>query len=136
MWFTGENNHQFGLKGSLNSSFKGEVIEQRNNSLTERMVYMPEHPCADKNGRIREHRLVVENNKGLFSGDWFEEINGVTVLKKDAVVHHKDGNHNNNDVNNLEIVSRGEHTAIHNKIKPMPRSKETGQFKKRERNDA
>lgn len=58
-------------------------------------------------------------------------IEGFTVLKEGYVVHHKDGNHNNNDVRNLEILTRGEHTSIHNKLDPMDRDEESGRFIKR-----
>lgn len=33
---------------------------------------------------------------------------------KDMVVHHKDGNKLNNDPSNLEIMSKVEHTRLHN----------------------
>lgn len=34
-------------------------------------------------------------------------------LRKDEDVHHKDGNPRNNDLSNLEIVTRSEHARIH-----------------------
>lgn len=36
-------------------------------------------------------------------------------LKKDEVVHHKDRNKANNNPDNLEVMTRGEHTALHRK---------------------
>ena len=62
----GEKNHQFGLTGDLNSSFKGEEILKTNNSLTEVMVYSPNHPYKNQNGRVKKHRLIVEQNYSLF----------------------------------------------------------------------
>lgn len=35
-------------------------------------------------------------------------------LDYDEVVHHKDGNKRNNDISNLELVSRKEHAINHN----------------------
>lgn len=34
-------------------------------------------------------------------------------LRTDEVVHHKDGNHENNDISNLEILTPAEHTKKH-----------------------
>ena len=36
-------------------------------------------------------------------------------------IHHIDGNHNNNILNNLQIVTKSEHTNIHNKNKVIIR---------------
>ena len=47
-----------------------------------------------------EHRLVMEKYLGR-------------PLRSDEIVHHKDGNKQNNDISNLEIVTRAEHINIH-----------------------
>lgn len=111
----GEGNHQYGLKGILNSSFKGQEVEDRNHNNIDIYVYSPNHPYCNKAGRVLKHRFLVEQNYFLFSPDWFVDINGTKYLKKSAVVHHKDGNHSNNSLDNLEVLTRGQHTAIHNK---------------------
>lgn len=36
-------------------------------------------------------------------------------LTKDEVVHHIDHNRNNNDISNLQLMSRSEHTSFHRK---------------------
>lgn len=51
-----------------------------------------------------EHRAVME------------EIIGRPLLP-DEVVHHKDGNKNNNSPENLELMKRTEHSSIHTKIR-------------------
>jgi len=127
----GEGNHQYGLRGARNASFKGEEIPNKNNCIVDIMVYVPQHPRADKNGRVTKHRLIVEQNASLFGLDFFDFVNGLFVLKDGYIVHHKDGNHDNNDVENLEVLTRGEHTSIHNKLNPMDRDKTTGRFKKK-----
>lgn len=79
--YKGAGNHQYGLKGDKNASFKGDIILHRNNNLIERYVYIPNHPYADKYGRVTEHRLVVEQNYKKFNIKYFEEIDGKYYLK-------------------------------------------------------
>ena len=117
----GENNHQFGLKGELNASFKGQEILHKNHNLQEILVYMPSHPYADKNGRIKKHRLIVEENYSNFDPKYFIIDKDVAYLKPEYHIHHIDGNHNNNILNNLQIVTKSEHTNIHNKNKVIIR---------------
>ena len=47
-----------------------------------------------------EHRVVMEEHLGR-------------SLSPNEVVHHKDGNPQNNDISNLELLSRSAHIAIH-----------------------
>lgn len=128
VWFIGENNHQFGLKGDKNSSYKGERLLRNNNKLIEVEVYSPGHPNADQNGRVVLHRRLVEIHHDLFDEKYFDAINGEHILKKGFIVHHKDCDHNNNAIENLEIMTRAEHTSHHNKLNPMQRDIETGRF--------
>ena len=117
----GEKNHQYGLKGESNASFKGYETLHWNHNVVDVYVYEPTHPYADKRGRIVKHRLIVERNRHLFEDDCFVLINGYYALKKELSVHHKDGNHRNNDISNLEVFTRAEHTAHHNKEKVIIR---------------
>lgn len=55
-------------------------------------VYKPNHPFATKQGRILEHRLVMEEMIGRH-------------LKKHENVHHKNGNRKDNRPENLELWS-------------------------------
>lgn len=119
--YKGAGNHQYGLKGDKNASFKGNIILHRNNNLIERLVYMPDHPYADKNGRVTEHRLVVEQNYKRFDIKYFDEINGKYYLKRSTQVHHINFNHNDNRVENLIPLTRSEHTKIHNKYEIITR---------------
>jgi len=45
-------------------------------------------------------------------------------LKKDELVHHKDGNMFNNYINNLELTTRTEHKTIHDEIGKKTRFKD------------
>jgi len=53
---------------------------------------------------MANYRKIVENLIGR-------------KLSRHDVVHHKDGNHENNSVENLEIMSLSEHSRMHNKGK-------------------
>ena len=59
--YLGENNHQYGLIGDKNSSFKGLEIMSNYGYILE---YCPGHPkpCdrSNKESRVRQHRLVIE----------------------------------------------------------------------------
>lgn len=61
-----------------------------------------EHPSATKHGYVLEHRIVVENDIGR-------------LLTKVEVVHHIDGNKKNNDISNLEVMSKSAHYLHHKK---------------------
>ena len=121
--FTGEQNHQYGLKGKLNATFLDKDLIRKNHNLKETLVYKPEHPYCSKSGRVLIHKLIVEENYKLFDIKYFEEINGIIVLKKKYRVHHKDNNHSNNNIENLQIVTISEHSKIHAKDKLILRNK-------------
>jgi len=53
-------------------------------------VYRPDHPRATKQRYVAEHRLVMEQKLGR-------------LLLRTEVVHHIDGNPQNNDPANLEV---------------------------------
>lgn len=126
--YSGAGNHQYGLKGNLNASFKGEEILKKNNSLTEIYVYCPNHPHADRNGRVTKHRLLVEQNYKMFDFKYFEQINEQIVLKRTTQVHHINGDHNDNRIENLMPVTRSEHRIIHNLNVTIIRDSETGRI--------
>lgn len=112
--YSGDGNHQYGLKGELNASFKGFEILTKNNNLVEIRVYDPTHPYCDKHGRVLKHRLIVEENYKLFDQKYFETIEGRVVLKKTSHVHHLNEDHSDNRIENLIPVTKSEHRMIHN----------------------
>jgi len=64
------------------------------------LILCPCHPKANKKGYVKEHRLIMEVFLGRF-------------LTDSEVVHHKDCNKKNNDINNLEILTPEEHLKKH-----------------------
>lgn len=78
IWFSGKGNHQFNVKGSSNSSFKDNIIVGTDGYLYE---YCPEHPY-NVGGRVRQHRLVVEENWERFDEKFFSiSKDGRHILK-------------------------------------------------------
>jgi hypothetical protein len=63
-------------------------------------AYVPEHPFADRRGRVLLHRLIVENKVGRY-------------LTAAEIVHHDNENPRDNDPDNLLIKSAQEHSAHH-----------------------
>lgn len=112
---SGEGNHQHGLKGSLNASFTGGT---RIDSKGYVRVLMHEHPNADAQGYVKEHILVMS------------QILGRPLDTSVEMVHHKDENKLNNDPDNLELMTKSEHTSLHNKERVMARDEE-GKFIRR-----
>ena len=110
----GEGNHQYGLKGDLNSSFKGIEVKRKNNGLLEVKVYKPDHPFADKNSRVLKHRLIVEEHYDLFDSKYFVNINNNFYLRPGIEVHHINRDHTDNRIENLMPVTKSEHRIIHN----------------------
>ena len=68
-------------------------------------MYAPNHPCRDKGGFVLEHRLIMEQHIGR-------------TLAPSEIVHHKNGNKEDNRIENLEITNRSAHASYHmNEIK-------------------
>lgn len=82
--------------GERNPSWGGGVVVDKHGY---RLVRAPDHPHANSNGYVREHRLVMERTLGR-------------RLRRREVVHHLDGDVANNDPSNLAVYeSNGAHLA-------------------------
>lgn len=79
-----------------------------------KLIRLPNHPNANKNGQIPLAHYVVES---------FLKTN----LDKNQVVHHIDGNPSNDHISNLEVMTLGEHATLHNNLKERDKY---GRFKK------
>jgi DNA-directed RNA polymerase subunit RPC12/RpoP len=74
---------------------RGFVVDPKGYKL----LYMPEHPRASKNGYIMEHRVVMEAVLGR-------------PLLKTEVVHHKNGIKDDNRPENLEVMPVHKHNRL------------------------
>lgn len=90
-----------GKYGVLCHSWKGGKRKGKDGKI---LVHMREHPRAWKRTHyIYEHTLVMENNLGRY-------------LYPEEVVLHKDGNHSNNDINNLILMTRSEYQRYYKSV--------------------
>lgn len=86
-----------GMPGAKNPAWKGGRIIDFDGYV---LLLLPDHPDANSQGYIREHRLVME---GLIC----------RRLLRREVVHHKDGNKQNNSPENLLLFSsNGVHLGV------------------------
>jgi len=67
-------------------------------------VFMPNHPFANGNGHVAEHRLIMEKEIGRH-------------LKPEEIVHHTNHVRNDNRLENLMMMSTETHMSLHRKGK-------------------
>ena len=86
-----------GIKGERNGWWKGG----RPISHDYILILKPDHPFCNSMGYVLEHRLVMEQFIGRY-------------LTKYEEIHHINKNTKDNRIQNLKLISKGEHTTIHN----------------------
>lgn len=74
------------------------------------------HPLSLPNGFAYVHHVV-----------WCS-ANAMSYLPKNAVIHHNNGNKEDNRIENLELISRAYHNHLHNEEKGRTKG---GRFKNR-----
>ncbi len=84
--------------GSLSPKWRGGLVHQRGGYILE---YAPDHPCANAGGYVLQHRLVMERHLGY-------------LLPGDHHVHHMNGDKMDNRLENLQLLPKSAHHALHN----------------------
>jgi hypothetical protein len=85
--------------GALHPAFKGARRVYKGYVW----VYKPDSPMANNRGRALEHRLVMAEHLGR-------------VLLRTEHVHHRNGVTTDNRIENLALLSAGEHSREHNRL--------------------
>ena len=81
------------MRGDKNYRWKGGRVK---NHYGYWLVYRPEHPQANSRGYVFEHRLVYEEYHKCCLLSW-------------SIIHHDDGDKENNEIGNLILTSLWEH---------------------------
>jgi hypothetical protein len=102
------------LRGEKNYLWKGG---RKGNGDGYIMVLSPGHPGANKQGYVYEHRLIVESHIGRY-------------LESKETVHHLNGIKDDNRLDNLQLMSEGEHHSLH--ARTIPRVPGRGRFQRKE----
>jgi hypothetical protein len=96
------NGHNSRGKRNLGTFKGGRLIDPHGYII---ILYDKKHLRADRDGYVREHILIYEDYHQCCMLDW-------------GIIHHKDENRQNNSIDNLEGMTRGQHNTIHKKGKP------------------
>lgn len=92
-------NGKFVKLGENNSNYKTGKTIDKDGYVRLNGIY--NHPNSNKYGRIQEHRHLMSNHLGR-------------ALEAHELVHHIDGNKQNNSIENLKIVTNETHHLEHN----------------------
>ncbi len=65
-------------------------------------IFKPNHPFASNHGYVLVYRLIIEKHIGRY-------------LKPEEIIHHKDEDRTNNNIENLQIMTNSEHISHHMK---------------------
>jgi len=106
-----KNRIEYDRRGNKNSNWRGgRCIRQGYKYL-----YLPNHPLAMRNYYL-EHRYIMENKIGR-------------LLKRKEIVHHKDNNKLNNNIENLHLFkSHKEHAKFHIKLRRLDKNAKWNQY--------
>ena len=81
------HNKAASVKGAASYKWKGGILKTSSGYLR---VHVPDHPHRDKDNRVAQHRLVMEEMLGRY-------------LEPTERVHHKNGDKKDNRPENLEL---------------------------------
>jgi len=67
------------------------------------VLWRPDHPLANERGTVLEHRMILHDSGIEVRGGWD--------------VHHRNGDRSDNRLDNLELLPRAEHQAMHAELR-------------------
>ncbi len=85
-----------GRSGKNSSNWQGGRVKRQGYIV----IHRPDHPRSPSNGYVMEHRLIMEDHLGRY-------------LEPNEVVHHLNGIKDDNRIENLEVVNRGDYVSNH-----------------------
>ena len=86
------------------SKYGGHTKKHRSGYI---LVYSPNHPYATKDGYVFEHILA------------YEKYHSCIVDRSKYIIHHINGNKQDNSKGNLLIMTKSEHTSLHSKLRKL-----------------
>ena len=98
--------------GSEHPNWTGGRVIDKNGYI---LVFSPNHPMR-RGKYVLEHRLVMEQSLGR-------------LLERQEVVHHKDGNKQNNSIENLELFDKNSSHLKHELTGRVPKWTNDGRLK-------
>jgi hypothetical protein len=94
---SGKAHPNFGKRGKLHNQWKGGKIVDQFGYIK---LYKPGFPGASSSGYILEHRFkIIKKLK--------------RNLRKNEIIHHIDGNKQNNKLSNLLLLTKSKHISLH-----------------------
>lgn len=99
------------MYGRRAANFKGRTIGANGYIL----IHAPEHPHANANRKVQEHRLLLEAHLRETSPEHpsLVEIDGELYISRDWDVHHRNDVKDDNRIENLEAMTGAEHRRRH-----------------------
>lgn len=90
------------LSGSAHPNWKGGRTTSNGYILVKLQPNDFFYPMVDKDGYVKEHRLIMAKQLGRCLQSW-------------ELVHHKDGVRDHNEYSNLKMTTKGSHIIEHSK---------------------
>lgn len=104
----GLNNHSKERKKKMSSRWMGKNNPRWKGGRIKFKGYIKitnkNHPNCNNQGYVQEHRLVMEKHLGRY-------------LTKEEVVHHINEIKDDNRIENLQLMTQGEHVRLHAKLR-------------------